>query len=35
MLRFQVYPGGLRTYYRVYPLLESLRVPMTRENIER
>ena len=34
MIRFQVYPGGLRTYYRIYPLLESLRVPMTRENIE-
>lgn len=34
MIRFQVYPGGLRSYYRVYPPLESLGVPMTRENVE-
>lgn len=34
ILRFQVHPGGLRSYYRVYPLLETLRVPMQRENIE-
>lgn len=33
-IRFQVHPDGLRTYFRVYPLLESLRVPMTRENLE-
>jgi hypothetical protein len=34
ILRFQVHPDGLRTYFRVYPLLESLRFPMIRENLE-
>ncbi|MBI2808389.1 MAG: hypothetical protein HYX68_25660 [Planctomycetes bacterium] len=34
VIRFLVSREGLRTYYHVYPLLESLRVPMTRENIE-
>jgi hypothetical protein len=33
-LRFQVAPDGLRTYMQVYPRLEFLRVPMTRENLE-
>lgn len=33
-IRFAVSPDGLRTYYRAYPLLEPLRVPMTRENVE-
>ncbi len=33
LIRFQVSPDGLRTYYHVYPLLEPLRVPMTRENV--
>jgi hypothetical protein len=34
VLRFQIRAGGLRSYYLAYPLLESLRLPMTRENIE-
>ena len=33
-IRFQVSGGGLPSFYRAYPLLESLRVPMTRENVE-
>ena len=33
LVRFQVSNEGLRTYYHVYPLLEQLRVPMTRENV--
>ncbi len=33
-IRFQVAPDGLRTYYRAYPPLEPLRVPMSRENLE-
>jgi hypothetical protein len=35
MIRFRVPPGGLRSYYMVYPVLEVLHVPMTRENIDR
>lgn len=34
VIRFHVAPDGLRTYYRAYPPLEGLRVPMTRENRE-
>lgn len=34
LIRFQVSREGLRMYYHVYPLLEQLRVPMTRENSE-
>lgn len=34
LIRFQVSPEGLRSYYQVYPLLEHLRIPMTRENVE-
>lgn len=34
LLRFLVHPDGLRSYYFAYPLLESLRVPMSRENVE-
>jgi len=34
-LRFQIQPDGLRAYYLAYPLLESLRLPMMRENMER
>ncbi|MFO0863650.1 MAG: hypothetical protein U0744_03145 [Gemmataceae bacterium] len=34
-VRFQVHPEGLRTYLRVYPLMESLNLPMSRENLER
>jgi hypothetical protein len=33
-LRFQIRPDGLRAYYRAFPLLEQLRLPMTRENVE-
>ena len=33
IIRFQVSSEGLRTYYHVYPLLEPMRVPMTRENV--
>jgi hypothetical protein len=33
-IRFQIRPDGLRSYYMVYPLLERLRIPMTRENLE-
>jgi hypothetical protein len=33
-IRFLVRPEGLRTYYLAYPALESLRVPMARENAE-
>lgn len=34
VIRFQVAADGLRTYLRAYPLLEHLRIPMTRENVE-
>lgn len=34
LLRFQVHPAGLRTYYRIYPLFENLKIPMSRENVE-
>jgi hypothetical protein len=33
MIRFLVRPDGLRSYYLAYPALESLQVPMTRENV--
>ena len=33
-LRFQVRTDGLRTYYLAYPLLDALRLPMVRENVE-
>jgi hypothetical protein len=33
-LRLQVQPDGLRTYYRLLPSLEALRLPMARENLE-
>jgi hypothetical protein len=32
-IRFLVRPDGLRSYYDAYPALESLHVPMTRENL--
>jgi hypothetical protein len=35
LLRFQVHPEGLRSYYFAYPLLESLRIPWSRENLEK
>jgi hypothetical protein len=34
LLRFQVQPEGLRSYYLAYPLLAPLGVPMARENLE-
>lgn len=34
VVRFRVSQEGLRSYYHAYPLLESLRIPMTRENVE-
>ena len=34
MIRLQVRPEGLGTYYWIYPALQDLHVPMTRENIE-
>lgn len=34
VLRFQIQPGGLRSYYLAYPMLESLHLPMTRENAQ-
>lgn len=33
-IRFQVHPGGLRTYYQIYPPLVDLGVPLQRENVE-
>jgi hypothetical protein len=33
MVRFRVWPDGVRTYYLAYPALEGLRVPMTREDV--
>jgi hypothetical protein len=33
-IRFQVHPDGLRSYYRAYPLLAKLHVPMTRQDLE-
>jgi len=34
LIRFQVHPDGQRSYYFAYPLLEVLRIPMSRENLE-
>jgi hypothetical protein len=34
MIRFRVWPEGFRAYYLAYPVLESLHVPMARENVE-
>jgi hypothetical protein len=34
VIRFQVAPGGLRTYYCAYPPLGTLHVAMMRENLE-
>jgi hypothetical protein len=33
MVRFQVWPDGLRAYYLAYPLLQPLGIPMARENV--
>jgi hypothetical protein len=35
IIRFLVQPDGLRAYYLAYPALESLQVPMTRENLRK
>jgi hypothetical protein len=35
VVRFLVRPGGLRSYYVAYPLLQPLQVPMSRENLDR
>jgi hypothetical protein len=35
IIRFQVYPDGLQSYYVAFPVLETLQVPMTRENIRK
>jgi hypothetical protein len=32
LLRFRVSPQGLQAYYLAYPLLDALRLPMSREN---
>lgn len=34
VLRFSIRPDGLRAYYRAFPLLEPLRLPMSRENVD-
>ena len=34
MLRFQVHPDALRTFFHVYPLFEKLHIPMARENLD-
>jgi hypothetical protein len=34
MVRFQLAPDGFGSYLRVYPRLEVLHVPMSRENLE-
>jgi hypothetical protein len=33
-VRFLVRPDGVRGYYRAFPLLDSLGLPMTRQNLE-
>jgi hypothetical protein len=33
-IRFRVHPEGLRLYHLAYPTLESLQVPILRENLE-
>ena len=34
LLRFQIHPDAMRTYFHVYPLFENLRIPLTRENLD-
>ncbi len=34
LIRLRVRPDGTRTYFRVYPLLVDLGVPMNRDNVE-
>ena len=33
MIRFLVQPAGLRSYYTVYPVLQTLGLSMSRENL--
>jgi hypothetical protein len=33
-IRFLVRPDGLSTYYRAYPVLEAVQLPMTRRNLD-
>lgn len=33
-VRFLVRPGGLRSLHRVYPVLEGLHIPLTRQNVD-
>ena len=33
-IRFLVRPDGLRSYFTAYPILQSLQIPMTRENYQ-
>jgi len=35
IIRFRVWPSGLRSYYTTYPILEALHLPMVRENVDR
>jgi hypothetical protein len=35
IIRFRVWPSGLRSYYMCYPMLEALHLPMVRENVDR
>jgi hypothetical protein len=34
-VRFLVRPDGLRPYYLAYPVLDALRIPLTRQNLEK
>ncbi len=34
IIRFKIRPDGLRAYYLAYPLLDGLKIPMLRENVE-
>jgi hypothetical protein len=34
IIRFQVRPDGLRAYYQSYPLVASLGLPMSREDLD-
>ena len=34
ILRFEVYPDGVRAYFTAFQLLESLQLPMVRHNVE-
>jgi hypothetical protein len=34
-VRLLVYPDSLKTYYLTFPALEPLRIPLTRQNVEK